>query len=426
MLQGRGTGWRQLLTVLVAAALVGGCIGPLSGGGGMDDRRPLNLPDDAAVTDRLPGEDGAPITDPSEGTLSGGRPDEKGDGAAAGAVDAGPSDKTGEEAPGGSQEPAEQPNKGLDSPGDDGRTERRVTEENLADLVAVHRPNELGRVLILEYHNFKDVEERWARRSDNFRKDLERLYARGYRAVSLRDYLRGEIDLPAGTSPVIFTFDDSPTNQLKLSKKDGRWEADPQSAVGIMLAFAREHPDFGVAGTFFVTFTPAPFREPELWEEKLRFLVEHGFEVANHAEYHEDLSTLSDEEVRRALSRQVARIQAVLPDYDGFVLALPFGLWPQNRELAIQGEWDGVAYNHRAVLLVGAEPVHSPYDRRLDVMALPRVQAIDSEFARWMGFLDQHRYISDGDPEVLVIPAELVDYLNPEVVGDRKVFTYER
>lgn len=300
-----------------------------------------------------------------------------------------------------------------------------VTDQNFTSLVSKSRPNELGRVLILEYHDFKETEERWARRWDHFRNDLETLYAKGYRAVNLRDYIQGSMPLPAGTSPVIFTFDDSHISQLKLMQQNGKWVADPHSAVGMMLKFKEEHPDFGAAGTFYVNFTPVPFREPENWEVKLRCLQEHGFEMGQHTADHEGLGHLSPEAVRKALGEQVKRIRAVLPEYDGWTLALPFGDWPKPKELALQGEYEGVRYQHRAVLLVGSDPVYSPYDKRLDLTALPRVQAIDEEFARWYPFLEENRYISDGDPDTIVIPEEMAEHLNPEAVKGRHVRTYK-
>lgn len=301
----------------------------------------------------------------------------------------------------------------------------RVTDANFADLVDKYKPNELGRVLILEYHDFKDVEERWARRWDNFRKDLETLYAKGYRAVNLMEYLYDDMKLPAGTSPVIFTFDDSLLSQVKLVEKDGKVEADPQSAVGIMLQFKEEHPDFGAAGTFYANFTPVPFREREHWQKKIKFLVDNGFEIGNHAVFHENLGELSDAGVQEALAEQVRLMREVLPEYDGATLALPFGIMPENEKLAREGEHNGIRYKHRAVLLVGADPVYSPYDKRLDVMALPRVQAIDSEFERWYPFLDEHRYISDGDPDTVVVPEGLDRHLNEQAVQAKKVRTYK-
>ena len=70
-------------------------------------------------------------------------------------------------------------------------------------------PNEVGRVMILEYHKIDNPEARWTRTPENFKRDLVRLWERGYRTVALTDYVDGKITLPAGTSPVIFTFDDS-------------------------------------------------------------------------------------------------------------------------------------------------------------------------------------------------------------------------
>lgn len=49
------------------------------------------------------------------------------------------------------------------------------------------RPNELGRVLILEYHRIDDTEGPWTRTPEHVRDDLESLYTRGYRLISLRE-----------------------------------------------------------------------------------------------------------------------------------------------------------------------------------------------------------------------------------------------
>src|SRR5436309_9368007 len=67
------------------------------------------------------------------------------------------------------------------------------------------RANELGRLMILEYHKVDYPEERWTRTPENFRRDLETLYARGYRLIALGDLLDGRIALPGGTAPVILT-----------------------------------------------------------------------------------------------------------------------------------------------------------------------------------------------------------------------------
>ena len=114
------------------------------------------------------------------------------------------------------------------------------------------RPNEVGRVMVLEYHKVDYPEERWTRTPENFRRDLETLYARGYRLQSLNDLLDGKITVPAGFSPVILTFDDSSPGQFRYVEQGGTLVVDPKCAVGVLEAFIAEKPDFGRGATFFV------------------------------------------------------------------------------------------------------------------------------------------------------------------------------
>ena len=90
-------------------------------------------------------------------------------------------------------------------------------------------------------------------RTRNFRRDLEMLYAQGYRLVSILDYLDNNITLEAGFTPVVITFDDSNRSQFQLViDPDGDWMADPDTAVGVFEQFIRDHPDFGHSLTFSV------------------------------------------------------------------------------------------------------------------------------------------------------------------------------
>jgi hypothetical protein len=58
--------------------------------------------------------------------------------------------------------------------------------------------------------------------------------------------------LPVGTTPIVLTFDDSSPGQFRYIQQNGVLAIDPKSAIGILEAFTREHPDFGRAATFFV------------------------------------------------------------------------------------------------------------------------------------------------------------------------------
>lgn len=300
-----------------------------------------------------------------------------------------------------------------------------VTADNLVTVVQQYHPNEAGRVLILEYHSLGPKEERWTRTYDNFKNDLETLYNNGFRAVNLGAYLDGKMDLPVGTSPVIFTFDDSLKSQFRLEQKDGKLDVAPDTAVAIMLDFARQHPDFGVAGTFYVNM-PSPFAGEGTPAQRLQWLVDHGFEIGNHTWSHENLGELSGQAVQSTMARQAAEVARLVPGYQEISMALPFGAWPKDHKLAWQGEYQGVRYSHRAVLLVGAEPAPSPYVKDFDPLALPRVQGTDTDnqMQMWLSNLKTTRYISDGDPDVIVVPKAVATNLKPEAAGQRQVLSY--
>ena len=52
---------------------------------------------------------------------------------------------------------------------------------------------------------------------DNLKKDLETLYEKGYRPISLTDYVTGNITTELGYTPVVLTFDDGNLNIYKFS-----------------------------------------------------------------------------------------------------------------------------------------------------------------------------------------------------------------
>src|SRR5438094_4956995 len=107
--------------------------------------------------------------------------------------------------------------------------------------------NELGRLMILEYHKVDYPEERWTRTPENFRRDLETLYTRGYRLQSLNALLDGRIPVPAGTAPVVLTFDDSSPGQYRFVENEGGLEIDPECPVRIFDAFWHERLDLARA-----------------------------------------------------------------------------------------------------------------------------------------------------------------------------------
>ncbi len=277
-------------------------------------------------------------------------------------------------------------------------------------------PNELGRVMILEYHKIDHPEDRWTRTPENFRRDLETLYARGYRLVSLGDLLDGRIAVPAGTTPVVLTFDDSSPGQFRYLERNGTLEIDPRSAVGILEAFTREHPDFGRGATFFVLPAADPpnrlFNQPAHEGKKLRYLVSHGYEIGNHTLWHANLGRYDEPTVRAQLAGAQQWIQQHVPEYRIRALALPHGVYPKDVSWALRGSGKGTSYSHDAILKVSGGAAPSPFSRAFDPVRLPRIQAIEAELKYWLRHFEQRpaeRFVSDGDPDVVTVPAALQD-----------------
>lgn len=140
--------------------------------------------------------------------------------------------------------------------------------------------NELGQVPVFVYHLIDKEETRWSRTPENFRRDLLELYDRNYVLVSLNDYVNGNINIPAGKSPAVITFDDGTPGQFRLlEKENGETAPDPDCAVGILMDFGEKHPGFGHTATFFLN--DEPFGQPEYRQKKLQMLNQLGFEIGN-------------------------------------------------------------------------------------------------------------------------------------------------
>lgn len=298
---------------------------------------------------------------------------------------------------------------------------------SLSAQPARRAPNELGRIPIVEWHQVVDKDGSYKVSRDRFRAELAELHRRGYVPVSLGDVLERTIDIPAGTSPVLFTFDDSSPSQFRYIERNGQLLVDPTSAVGILLDFIKTHPAWKPRGVFCLL--PAAEAghaffgdkgidgQKTAWRfRKLQFLVQQGFELCNHTLWHAKLSKYSDAVVQEQLARGAVAIDSAVPGYTVRGLALPYGLWPKNRALTLSGRWFDpkgkreLRYRHEAVFEVAGGPARSPHDPQFNPKALPRVplqggtklsptlDEMDKPGSKWA------RYVSDGNPKVVAKP----------------------
>ena len=260
-----------------------------------------------------------------------------------------------------------------------------------------------GKVPVLMVHLVIDTDATWSITKARFKHTIETLYAHGYRPITVAQLMDKRIDVPAGMKPVVFTFDDASASQFRYIERNGTLEIDPESAVGIWLAFSKAHPDWKPRATFCLLSGAAAGRsffgdkgiegqQTEWRFQKLRFLHEQGFELCNHTLWHANLAKYPDAFVQEQIARGQLAIDSAVPGYKVRTFALPLGVWPKNRALAQRGEWkdpkSGVVtrYDYDAILEVSGGPSVSPFDTAFDAHSIKRFNvmhdAVDSLIVR--------------------------------------------
>jgi hypothetical protein len=266
----------------------------------------------------------------------------------------------------------------------------------------------MGRIPILEYHVIGGTKNAlYTRTPESFRKDLEDVYARGYRPITVSQMLDKDFrDVPAGMSPVIFVFDDASAEQFSYIDDNGKLEVDPASGMGIWLDFQKAHPDWknratfcmlngGAAGHNFFGDSPKYHGQHKQWRfQKVKWLADNGFELCGHTLWHAMLNKYSDTVVQEQIVRNLMGIDSAVAGYHVRTFALPYGIWPKNRQLAWQGAWTDPktgkthTYHFDAVLEVSGGPTRSPYDPQFNPHSITRIEAIGDDIRHQLDRLD--------------------------------------
>lgn len=286
-------------------------------------------------------------------------------------------------------------------------------------------PNELGRIPVVEYHLIDTADGRYARERGRFARDLELIYQRGYRPVSISQLLDRKIDLPRGLSPVVFVFDDASPSQFRYIERNGNLEIDPVSGIGIWMDFRKNRPDWAnnavfcmlsgaQAGRSFFGDKGIEGQKSEWRHRKVQFLKDQGFELCNHTLWHANLSKYSDAVVQEQIARGEMAIDSAVPGYNVRTFALPLGVWPKNRALAKSGSWTdpktgkAFRYDNEAILEVAGGPTESPHDPKFNPLSIKRIEVFGNQLEQVLDRLDRNasRYVSDGDPNTVARPQQ--------------------
>lgn len=270
------------------------------------------------------------------------------------------------------------------------------------------KADELGAIPVLMYHQLVPVPRGvYDQTRAEFRSELVRLYSSGFRTITAADLVARRIDVPAGKSPMVLTFDDATVSQY-AELPDGR--VDPRSAVGILLEVARRYGETRPVATFYVNERPFADRT-----RYLASLARLGMELGNHTEGHVNLRQLDAAGVQRELARGFGLIRRAVPGARVTTMSLPFGAHPRDLTLARRG----AGYAFEGVFKVGSGPANSPYSKGFEAFEVPRIRSGmktgDQLFTStyWLPRLMKTRFVSDGDPAVISFPKAKAALLDP-------------
>ena len=308
-----------------------------------------------------------------------------------------------------------------------------------ADLERI-KPDESGKIMIVMFHNFvssftptKYDKGEYTTTFDDFKKLLITLYEKNYRLINMNDYLDKNVDVAAGCIPMIFTFDDGSTGQFNLIKEGDKFVANKQSAVGIMEEFNKNHPDFGLKGTFYVNLGLKTFEGEGSLEQRLKYLIDKGFEIGNHTLTHVNLDKVtSSDKVIKELGGNQKKMGEVVSGYKMKTLALPYGGLPAKgiEQYVVRGEYDGIQYENLALLEVGWDPAPSPVNNAFKPTSLHRVRAsginpVETDLGWWLKNLAKsEQYVSDGNKDTITIPKAQLKSIREQTLGNKKLVTY--
>ena len=253
-----------------------------------------------------------------------------------------------------------------------------------------------ARVPIINYHQFapntseKSTDHKI--RMEDFVAGLDQLNQAGFTLIHLEDWINGDLYVPEGRRPLVFTMDDLfYNNQIRMDEN-----GEPRADTGLALAweYGQAHPEFGFKWTLFSNLGDKWYAEGDLegkWKDELAktiiWCIDHDARVYNHSYTHARFDKSSGEGVHWELEqndlflRQLllrAGREDLIPEL-GNMFAIPFGYWPLGS--AYNAMVNYITPEGKPMLAVfdidwiinGAKFMSPPYSTEFDPMRIPRI-----------------------------------------------------
>ena len=255
---------------------------------------------------------------------------------------------------------------------------------------------EEARVPIINYHQFAPNTSKKSTdhkiRMEDFVAGLDALNQAGFTLIHLEDWINGDLYVPEGRRPLVFTMDDLfYNNQIRLDENDN-----PRGDTGMALAweYGQAHPEFGFKWALFANLGDKWYAEgdPEgKWKDELTktiiWCIEHDARVYNHSYTHarfdlsDALGIFWELEQNDLFLRQLlhsAGREDLIPSL-GNMFAIPFGYWPEGSSYNAMVNY--ITPEGKPMLAVfdidwivnGAKFMAPPYSPEFDPMRIPRI-----------------------------------------------------
>ncbi|MCT4597776.1 MAG: polysaccharide deacetylase family protein [Vallitalea sp.] len=324
---------------------------------------------------------------------------------------------------------------------EDNEKQEHTTKENnnIDDKVEIDyqkiKPNELGHIMVIMYHGISDnppyhVTEK------QFLEDLEYMYENGYRPISMRDYIDNNINIEAGYTPILLTFDDGLSSTFSLVEQDGKLVPKTGTAIEILERFSKEHDGFDNKAALYIN-AYSIFDGAGTVEERISWLANNGYDVGNHTSSHAEnqmLSRLSSRQIMEHIGIVDQIIKNAVPNYTVDSLAYTFGNRPVKalRNLVEDGKYNDVSYHYEVALKEGPSgPYLPPLHKSFNNLNVPRARGSKGDIQDMWWFFDFYekhpskKYISDGNVNRVSILKKDEDKINKDKLGDKELYLYE-
>ncbi len=206
---------------------------------------------------------------------------------------------------------------------------------------------EEARVPIINYHQFapntseKSTDHKI--RQEDFIAGMDALNQAGFTPIHLEDWLKGDLYVPEGRRPVVFTMDDLfYNNQIRLDENGV-----PLADTGLALAWAygQQHPEFGFKWALFSNLGDKWYAAGDAegkWKDDLAativWCLENDARIYNHTYRHIRLDLSDAQGVTWELQQNDLFLRELLVSAGrkdlieglGNMFAIPFGYWPEG------------------------------------------------------------------------------------------------